>query len=202
MNPRALKSQQAETRIPLDPLPRDARKLVVNIVPDPAARPSFKDALGAQSYTPEQTPALLRCMGRLLPETGDIEPGSAIWTPESPDDNCRLVIHPNDEPMLAENFICMSPQCLLIPCDKEGDRRTMLCLSYLGNPYPYDFAPFMREMMNEHPEATMRRSRDNGFLTWCGRILLLPLGLLFDMTILPLAYLYMLLVAYMISRGV
>ena len=201
MNPRSLGRQQAETRIPLDPLPRDVRKIVVDVVLDPAARPSIMDTLGAQSYTPEQTPAQLPCMGRLLPESGDIEPGSAIWTPDSPDVNCRLVIHPNDEPLLADNFICMTPRCLLIPSDKEGDRRAMLCLSYLGNSYPYDFAPFMREILSEHPEA-MKRSRDNGFLTWCVRILLVPLGLLYDVTILPLVYLYMLLVTYMMSRGV
>ena len=200
VGPLKLESSPAETRIPLDPMPDSVRKITVEVVTDPAVRPAFNEYLGTYGYRDENT-KLLPCMGYLLQETGPTSgPGIELRKPGSTDSNCRLAIHPHDVPLLDEAFLCKSPKCLLIPYDRDGSRRVMLCLSYVDDPNPYDLAPFMREILGEHPDA-LKRGRDNNLLVWCLRFLLLPFGLLFDMVFVPIACLYMLGIMIFLSRG-
>lgn len=190
--PHLLKPRPKELRIPLAPMPRNTRKITVDVVLDPTAQPSTGEHLGPLSYMDEHT-TTAPCMGRLLTETGEIGSESATWWPGSnPNSNCRLVIHPQDEPLLDVYFLCTTPRCLLIPYGRDGERRAMLCLKYKENPYPYDSAPFMWEILKKHPEV-LKTSRDNGFLMWCLRIVLLPFGLLYDVFVVPVLFVLQLL---------
>ncbi|MBP5586547.1 MAG: hypothetical protein J6Y92_09370 [Lentisphaeria bacterium] len=200
VGPLKLESRPAETRIPLDPMPGSVRKITVEVVTDPAVRPAFNDYLGTYGNRDENT-KMLPCMGYLLQETGPASgPGIELWKPDSPDSNCRLAIHPHDVPLLDESFCCMSTRCLLIPYGRDGGRRVMLRLSYVDDPHPYSNAPFLREILGEHPEA-MKGGRDNNLLLWCMRIMLLPFGLLFDMVFVSIACLYMLGIMIFLSRS-
>ena len=46
--------------------------------------------------------------------------------------------------------------------------------------------------LKKHPEV-LKTSRDNGFLMWCLRIVLLPFGLLYDVFVAPVLFVLQLL---------
>ena len=190
-------SRQAETRIPLDPMPDTVKRYVVDVVVDPNVE--AVRYVGAERIGVSEWPPSFPVMGILVPDP-EPEPretrGGTQKLPDGP--NCSLHLRVDDLPLLSGNFSCriwndslakvrnangghnyFSPtgSAVLIPYDRDGDRHVMLCAMWDNGP-----VPFYRQIIEEHPEIN-RITWDtpaSPFRTWCGRILSLPLGLLED----------------------
>ena len=180
-------SVPAETRIPLDPMPDGIAKCFIQVDYDSAP----VQRAGGTRIDYSRTTWLVNADGlRTLPcctdfqlagEMNKIRFSRATLRGTLPDGlEYRLVLHPKDEPLLSGVFACREKTSnaiiLMFPYDRDGDRYVMLSSMSAGR----GSSVFFQQIKQEHPEV-LTTTRDTGFLTWCKRILLVPLGFLIDM---------------------
>ena len=182
-------SVPAETRIPLDPMPDELAKCFIQVEYDSGSFEGFGGRRVDNRYTGRLGNAN-GIQGEVLPLCTDLHlvgernkiRFSRAFRDTLPDGlEYTLVLRPEDEPVLSGVFACQEKTSnailLMIPYDRDGDLYVMLSAKRGGR----DSGPlFIQQIEQEHPEV-LTTTRDTGFLIWCKRILLVPLGFLCDM---------------------
>ena len=173
-NPGRAARRTAETRIPLDPPADGLKKLFVEVVVDPDARPSSSvwthSENGREVYMPSFTNNL-----ESLPD----DPGSPPDPLHVRRDglNWRLTLRQEDLPILSENLMFVAGS-FLIPYGRDGERYVMISADRDM------FPPFIQFIQKEHPEVNTE-SWDRGFPVYCIKLLSVPWGFLYDMITFP-----------------
>ena len=195
--PDRVSSVPTETHIPLDSMSDAVVKCSVEVVVDPAAERSYSTSWGVAGYEESR----LTCFRNLEPaDESSLVRLSQAERNTMPDGlNYRLTIHPEEAPLPAG---CVAGEVrwpheslrgrqraatiLMIPYDRNGDRYVMLSgKQVFPGPGKEGFLPtFFSQIKQEHPEV-VTTTWDTGVLTWCKRILLVPLGFFCDMIYFP-----------------
>ena len=179
-NPGRAARRTAETRIPLDPPSDGLKKCFVEVVVDPGARPS-------SSLWTHNENGLAVCIPSFM---DNLEP--LPDNPGSPPDplhvrrdglNWRLTLRQEDLPVLSESLMFAAGPFLMIPYGRDGDRHVMIS-ARMAFSQTYACPPFIQFIQNEHPEVNTE-SWDRNFPVYCGKLLLVPFGFLYDMLTFP-----------------
>ena len=177
-NPGAGRSalRTAETRIPLDPPADGLKKLFVEVVVDPDARPSSSVWTHNENGRVVCIPYFQGNMESLPDDPGERNPPDPLHVrPDGP--NRRLTLRQEDLPILSENLMFVAGS-FLIPYGRDGERYVMISADRDM------FPPFIQFIQKEHPEVNTVSS-DRGFWIYCIKLLSVPWGFLYDMITFP-----------------
>ena len=180
-NPGRAARRTAETRIPLDPPADGLKKCFVEVVVDPDARPSRTLLTHYENGREVYMPSFTNNLESLPDDPGELNPPDPLHVRRD-GMNRRLTLRQEDLPILSENLMFAAGP-FLIPYGRDGERYVMISAENVLSQI-YACPPFIQFIQKEHPEVNTE-IWDRNFSVYCGKLLLVPFGFLYDMLTFP-----------------